>query len=69
MKNIEYKIELQINRSGDVLDIYIENIKTGEYTIIDTCIVIQDDIQIEQLKKSYEYLGFKVAVKEYTPED
>ena len=66
---MRYKIELQINRSGDVLDIYIENTETGEYKIIDTCIVIEDDIQIEQLKKSYEYLGFKVSIKEYTPED
>lgn len=66
---MKHKIELQINRSGDVLDIYIENIETGEYTIIDTCIVIIDDIQVEQLKKSYEYLGYEVAVKEYTPED
>lgn len=66
---MKHKIELQINRSGDVLDIYIENIETGEYTIIDTCIVIYDDIQVEQLKKSYEYLGYEVTVKEYTPED
>lgn len=66
---MKYKIELQINRSCDVLDIYIENIETGEYTIIDTCIVIEDNIQVEQLKKSYEYLGFEVSIKEYTPED
>lgn len=66
---MKHRIELQINRSGDILDIYIENIETSEYTIIDTCIVIDDAIQVEQLKKSYEYLGFDVTVKEYIPED
>jgi hypothetical protein len=64
-----HKIELWINESGNTLDIYIEDIETGEYTIIDTCIVIEDDIQIEKLKETFEYLGYKVTVKKYTPED
>lgn len=67
---MKHKIELWIDKSGDTLDIYIESVENPEkYTIIDTCIVIEDDIQIEKLKETFEYLGYEVAVKKYTPED
>lgn len=66
---MKHKIELQINENDSTLDIYIENIETSGYTIIDTWLVIEDDIQIEKLKESYEYLGYEVSIKKYTPED
>lgn len=66
---MEHKIELQINNNDSTIDIYIENVKTKEYTIVDTWLVAEDDLQIEKLKESYEYLGYEVTIKKYTPED
>ncbi len=66
---MEHKIELQINNNDSTIDIYIENLKTKEYTIVDTWLVAEDDLQIEKLKESYEYLGYEVTIKKYTPED
>lgn len=66
---MKHKIQLQINESTSTIDIYIENIETEEYTIFDTMLVVDDEIQVEQLKKSFEYLGYEVSILKYTPED